>query len=81
MLCLFSSVRMQTSDKVHGVLGQTYRNSAAQIAKAIKYSELNRILGGAIQANGETGKGFLEGKMEDYETSSITQSNCKYSPF
>jgi len=72
---------LQTTDAVHGVLGQTYRDSEAQIAKAVKYLELNKLLGGRFQADGEAGKGFLEGEPAHYVTSDITKPDCKYSPF
>jgi hypothetical protein len=71
----------RVSEKVHGVLGQTYRNTDSQIMKAVKYSQLASLLGHPIQADGETGKGFLEGAVQDYVTSAVTSSDCKFSTF
>jgi len=53
---------VRVSEKVHGVLGQTYRNTPAQLMKAVEYSELNRLLGGPVKADGDSGAGFLEGR-------------------
>lgn len=75
----FNSIKV--TDTIHGVLGQTYRNTAAQEQKAIKFSALSKILGAPVQADGKTGKGFLEGETADYVTSSIVSADCKFSSF
>lgn len=72
---------IRTSDAIHGVLGQTFRNSEQQVARAVRFQELSRLLKGPIQADGKTGEGFLEGTMTDYVTSDLTKADCKYSAF
>lgn len=71
----------QVTDAVHGVLGQTYRNTPEQMMKAVKYSELSRLLGAPIKADGESGAGFLEGSMKDYMASHVLKPDCKVSTF
>lgn len=72
---------LASSEKIHGVLGQTYRNDAKQIAKATKYIQLTQLLNGPIQADGKSGQGFLEGETKDYMTSSVLKPDCKFSVF
>jgi len=72
---------LKTSDKVHGVLGQTFRDTQQQQAKALRFQELTRILNGPIVADGTTGQGFLEGAVSDYQTSSVMEADCRFSAF
>lgn len=72
---------IHVSENIHGVLGQTYRNSPSQIMKAVKYSELSRLLGAPVKADGASGAGFLEGAVRDYEASHVLKADCKVSSF
>jgi hypothetical protein len=71
--------KLVTTPAVHGVLGQTYRNTEAQFKKALQYRELVTLLHGPVVADGESGKGFLEGTVKDYETSSVLSPDCRFS--
>jgi hypothetical protein len=64
---------------IHGVLGQTYR--ADHHARALSYQEKVKELGVPIQADGLSGKGFLDGEMVDYEVDTVLSTNFKYSAF
>jgi hypothetical protein len=70
---------LKPTDKVHGILGQTYRSSSSQNLKALKFSTLGSMLGNPIKADGESGNGFLDGKVDDYVTSGIIAEDSKYS--
>jgi hypothetical protein len=72
---------LQVSEKVHGILGQTYRDTPEQLTKSVRYSELARLLNEPIVADGETGKGFLDGSVDDYVSSNVLKADCKISSF
>ena len=72
---------LKATPKVHGVLGQTFRQTAEQAKRALDFSMLAKLLGGAVVADGETGKGFLDGRTEDYVVSGPLATDCKYSVF
>lgn len=70
---------LATTEKVHGVLGQTYRHDASRVVKVLEYKLLSTLLHGTVMhADGETGLGYLDGKVEDYVTSSPTEPDCKF---
>ena len=72
---------LQQTPKVHGVLGQTFRNTEAQMKKALKFSELALLLHSPVRADGETGKGFLDGQVGDYESTSVLSPDCRFSSY
>ena len=72
---------LKRTERVHGVLGQTYQTTQGQARKALDYSMLNRILHAPVRADGETGKGFLDGSVSDYESSSVLSPDCAFSSF
>jgi hypothetical protein len=72
---------LKVTSKVHGVLGQTYRDTPEQLMKAVRYSELSQLLGQPIAADAESGKGFLEGTVQDYEPTEVLAADCKVSAF
>jgi hypothetical protein len=72
---------LSVSEKVHGVLGQTYRNTPEQLTKSVMYSELARLLNAPIIADGESGKGFLDGAVDDYVSTNVLKADCKVSAF
>jgi hypothetical protein len=72
---------IKVTPKVHGVLGQTYRDTPSQLKKAMLYSELSQLLGQPIQADGPTGQGFLEGSVQDYESTNVLQADCRVSAY
>ncbi|CAI5525377.1 unnamed protein product, partial [Closterium sp. Naga37s-1] len=71
-----SDVKMTSA--VHGVLGQTFRNTPEQLKRAVKYSMLATLLHHPVDVDKAEGKGFLDGEVEDYITSSIVAPDCKY---
>eukprot|EP00850_Spirogloea_muscicola_P013574 SM000093S24385 [mRNA] locus=s93:23231:24851:+ [translate_table: standard] len=70
---------LEFSPEVHGVLGQTYRDDHTE--RALKYSSLVELMGHRIAADGEEGKGFLDGTPAMYESSSILAADCKFSRY
>ena len=65
--------------QVHGLLGQTYREDAERRERTLRFKSLNEVLDGPVVADGASGKGFLDGQVQDYETSGMTQVDCRYS--
>ena len=72
---------LKRTEKVHGVLGQTYQTTQPRRRKALDHAMLNRILHAPVRADGETGKGFLEGSVREYESSSVLSADCAFSSF
>ena len=73
---------LKATPKVHGVLGQTFRQTGTQEEKALQYSLLSRLLGGPIMAGeGANGEGFLDGTTADYKSSSALAADCAFSSF
>lgn len=75
----FSIRHLDASPAVHGVLGQTYRNTAAQLLKAAKYTALGQLLRAPVKADGPTGLGFLDGRVADYISTDILSTDCAMS--
>eukprot|EP00271_Cylindrocystis_brebissonii_P001440 TRINITY_DN116_c0_g1_i3.p1 TRINITY_DN116_c0_g1~~TRINITY_DN116_c0_g1_i3.p1 ORF type:complete len:495 (-),score=39.14 TRINITY_DN116_c0_g1_i3:294-1778(-) len=73
--------RLQTTPNVHGVLGQTYRQGRDRVQRATKYKAINNLLGRSFHADKEEGKGFLDGKPEDYVSSHVMATDCAFSAF
>ncbi|CAI5954245.1 unnamed protein product [Closterium sp. NIES-64] len=69
---------LNNTDAVHGVLGQTFRGEITRAKRAEEYGLLTRLLRAPIQADGETGRGFLDGDVEDYATSAIDAADCAF---
>jgi hypothetical protein len=59
-------MNLKTTDKVHGILGQTYRTTSQQVIKALKFTALAHLLGNPVKADGKSGEGFLDGAVADY---------------
>ncbi|CAI5462979.1 unnamed protein product [Closterium sp. Yama58-4] len=74
-----SDVKMTSA--VHGVLGQTFRNTPEQLQRAVKYSHLAALLHHPIDVDKAEGQGFLDGQVEDYISSSVVAPDCKYSAY
>ncbi|CAI5993434.1 unnamed protein product [Closterium sp. NIES-65] len=64
---------------VHGVMGQTYRTGREK--RTTDFSRLAAVLHHPVSVDGAEGKGFLDGKVSDYETSSVTATDCRFSAF
>ncbi|GBG91651.1 hypothetical protein CBR_g52687 [Chara braunii] len=67
------------SDDVHGVLGQTYRPQAKRTG-----SGSYRLVKGFLkeyQVEGPNGDGYLEGAMDDYRTTGLLATDCKFAIF
>ncbi|GJP40037.1 hypothetical protein CLOM_g24330 [Closterium sp. NIES-68] len=74
-----SDVKMTPA--VHGVLGQTFRNTPEQLQRAVKYSHLAALLHHPVDVDRDEGNGFLDGEVEDYISSSIVAPDCKYASY
>ena len=71
--------QVHPTSKVHGVLGQTFRKD--RDSRAMKYSALGSLLRRSVAADGHSGAGFLDGSTADYETSSVSAADCRFSAF
>ncbi|GJP40604.1 hypothetical protein CLOM_g264 [Closterium sp. NIES-68] len=69
---------LNNTEAVHGVLGQTFRGEITRAKRAEEYGLLTRLLRAPIQADGDTGRGYLDGDVEDYTTSSINAADCTF---
>jgi hypothetical protein len=58
---------------VHGVLGQTYRETDKTYKKMAR-AEVSAVRGNGLPA-------FMDGTEEDYETSGIMSADCKFGKF
>ncbi|CAI5528803.1 unnamed protein product [Closterium sp. Naga37s-1] len=67
-----SDVKMTSA--VHGVLGQTFRNTPEQLQRAVKYSHLAALLHHPVDVDKAEGRGFLDGQVDDY-------TERKYCPY
>eukprot|EP00897_Mesotaenium_endlicherianum_P000333 jgi/Mesen1/102/ME1119657C07551 len=71
---------LQPTPEIHGVLGQTFRADREQ--RAVDYSDMGMLLHAPIQADGESGRGFLDGNPAiDYISSDVLSADCSYSQF
>ncbi|GJP35457.1 hypothetical protein CLOM_g19980 [Closterium sp. NIES-68] len=70
-----------TTPLVHGVLGQTFRDTPEQQSRALRYTHLSSLLHHPIAADTEEGRGFLDGAVDDYVSSGITAPDCRFSSF
>ncbi|GJP44035.1 hypothetical protein CLOM_g3427 [Closterium sp. NIES-68] len=70
---------VQTTKDIHGVMGQTYRSGREQ--RAMDYTALSALLHRPVAVDSEQGAGFLDGSLEDYETSDVLKPDCRYSAF
>ncbi|CAI7874606.1 unnamed protein product [Closterium sp. NIES-53] len=72
---------VDASPGMHGVLGQTYQQTRERAAKVAEVVERARRTGLPVMTDEEAGKGFLDGEVEDYESSHIGAPNCKFTRF
>eukprot|EP00897_Mesotaenium_endlicherianum_P006402 jgi/Mesen1/5790/ME000293S04941 len=70
---------IKNTPSIHGVLGQTYR--ADHTKRAVDFTSLAALLHAPVQADGETGKGFLDGEAKDYESTGVLAADCKFSAY
>ncbi|GJP64938.1 hypothetical protein CLOP_g21872 [Closterium sp. NIES-67] len=66
---------------VHGVLGQTFRDTPEQLARAVKYSHLAALLRRPVDVDKADGSGFLDGTVDDYISSSVVAPDCKFATY
>ena len=69
----------RTTNKVHGVIGQTFRKDHA--GRAMKFNALVSLLGRRVAADRPSGRGFLDGSTADYKTSGVLAADCRFSAF
>ncbi|GJP83851.1 hypothetical protein CLOP_g13953 [Closterium sp. NIES-67] len=60
--------------EVHGIVGQTYREGREK--RTVTFAELAELTGRPIAADGEEGKGFLDGDVIDYTTTGVLTADC-----
>ncbi|GJP50903.1 hypothetical protein CLOM_g10056 [Closterium sp. NIES-68] len=70
---------VSASSSVHGVMGQTYRGGRE--SRTMEFSRLAALLHHPVSADGEEGRGFLDGQVGDYETSAVAATDCRFSAF
>ncbi|CAI5534040.1 unnamed protein product [Closterium sp. Naga37s-1] len=62
----------------HGVLGQTFQAEESRKVRSLRYRLLTRLLREPVEVESESGRGFLDGRTEDYITSDIRSADCMY---
>eukprot|EP00271_Cylindrocystis_brebissonii_P010060 TRINITY_DN2606_c0_g3_i1.p1 TRINITY_DN2606_c0_g3~~TRINITY_DN2606_c0_g3_i1.p1 ORF type:complete len:497 (+),score=53.00 TRINITY_DN2606_c0_g3_i1:252-1742(+) len=70
---------LESSENIHGVLGQTFRKSHEE--RAVKFSQLAAMLHHNIRADDVEGAGFLDGEPGDYRVPSVLSTDFKYNAF
>ena len=71
--------QVHLSNKMHGVLGQTFR--ADRGSRSMDFKALTSLLRRPVAADGPSGAGFLDGSAMDYEASSVLAADCRFSAF
>ncbi|GJP79120.1 hypothetical protein CLOP_g9360 [Closterium sp. NIES-67] len=71
-------VQLNHTEGIHGVLGQTFRSETSCQVRSLRYRLLTRLLREPVDVESASGRGFLDGRMEDYVTSSIQSPDCMY---
>ena len=71
--------QVHPSDKLHGVLGQTFRTDRG--SRSMDFKSLTSLLRHPVAADGDSGAGFLDGSTADYETSSVLATDCRFSAY
>ena len=61
------------------MLGQTFREGRAE--RAEQFNKISAMLHADIVADGESGKGFLDGEPNDYLSSDVLAADCRYTGF
>ncbi|CAI5517686.1 unnamed protein product [Closterium sp. Naga37s-1] len=69
---------LQHTSGIHGVLGQTFRAEESRKVRSLRYRLLTRLLREPVEVESESGRGFLDGRTEDYITSDIRSADCMY---
>ncbi|CAI6001098.1 unnamed protein product [Closterium sp. NIES-65] len=75
---LLPSSFLQHTSGIHGVLGQTFRAEESRKVRSLRYRLLTRLLREPVEVESESGRGFLDGRTEDYITSDIHSADCMY---
>ncbi|CAI5511643.1 unnamed protein product [Closterium sp. Naga37s-1] len=70
--------RLNHTSGIHGVLGQTFRAEESRKVRSLRYRLLTRLLREPVEVESESGRGFLDGRTEDYITSDIRSADCMY---
>ncbi|CAI5458214.1 unnamed protein product [Closterium sp. Yama58-4] len=70
---------VETTNQVHGIMGQTYRKGRAK--RAMDYKTIAHALGRPVAADAAEGAGFLDGVTADYESTSVLAADCRFSAF
>ncbi|GJP36828.1 hypothetical protein CLOM_g21301 [Closterium sp. NIES-68] len=70
--------QLNNTEGIHGVLGQTFRGEPTRKVQSLRYRLLTRLLREAVDVESESGRGFLDGRMEDYITSGIGAPDCMF---
>ncbi|CAI5512818.1 unnamed protein product [Closterium sp. Naga37s-1] len=70
--------RLNHTNGIHGVLGQTFRAEESRKVRSLRYRLLTRLLREPVEVESESGRGFLDGRTEDYITSDIRSTDCMF---
>ncbi|CAI5499593.1 unnamed protein product [Closterium sp. Naga37s-1] len=70
---------VERTPAMHGVMGQTYREGRRK--RALEYTSLSVLLRRSFAADGVEGRGYLDGEVKDYRTSSVMSTDCLYTAF
>ncbi|CAI5512614.1 unnamed protein product [Closterium sp. Naga37s-1] len=71
-------VKLNHTRGIHGVLGQTFRAEESRKVRSLRYRLLTRLLREPVEVESESGRGFLDGRTQDYITSDIRSADCMY---
>ncbi|CAI5512601.1 unnamed protein product [Closterium sp. Naga37s-1] len=71
-----STCALPGSIGIHGMLGQTFRAEESRKVRSLRYRLLTRLLREPVEVESESGRGFLDGRTEDYITSDIHSADC-----
>ncbi|CAI5512610.1 unnamed protein product [Closterium sp. Naga37s-1] len=70
--------RLNHTNGIHGVLGQTFRAEESRKVRSLRYRLLTRLLREPVEVESESGRGFPDGRTEDYITSDIRSADCMF---
>eukprot|EP01018_Ginkgo_biloba_P018227 Gb_33389 [translate_table: standard] len=76
----FELLDFSLSHTVHGVLGQTFMNAKGRLHDGSYRTIWNTLLL-VQQVEGPNGDGYLDGSVNDYVSSGLLHSDCRYSRF
>ncbi|CAI7886704.1 unnamed protein product [Closterium sp. NIES-54] len=70
---------VERTPAMHGIMGQTYCEGRRK--RTLEYTSLSVMLRRSFAADGVEGRGYLDGEVKDYRTSSVMSADCLYTAF